>query len=88
VLWNEYLDNEPNEFNPLYFYLANIAKEVAQAAQAQAKHPKKIELKSKLLKFEKVKRLVPETKDYESAMLNSKRAWLTAVGLRHKLKGA
>lgn len=87
VLWNAYLDDEHNEFNPLYFYLANIAREVAQASSNQSKHPKKIQLEHKLLKFERKKQPVPdETDDWKSRMQNSKRAWLTAFGMRDKLK--
>lgn len=48
VTWMAYLEEEVNDFNPLYYYLAQIAAEVRRNI---SKDPTKPKLKDFLIKF-------------------------------------
>lgn len=86
VKWKVYQLEEPNEFNPLYWYLALIATEVARS---NAKHPERIKLKDRILKFA-FNSTTSATNESSSAdtladvsqerMNTSKRAWLAMTG--------
>lgn len=79
----------PNEFNPLYHYLALIATEVARTT---SKNPKKIEIQHKLLKFVVVRN--KGSKDTQSKelteeerkqmLIQSKQKWFAFAGLSPK----
>lgn len=91
VIWKYYLQElEPNEFRPEFHYWANIVRAVEQA---HAKKGHIVKLKDKLLQFKFEKK--PKSSTVGSLVgsdrvTQSKRAWLTAVGLmgpkikRHK----
>jgi len=63
--WNAYLDREPNHFNALHFYLAQIAREVRMAAFG---NKKAYSLKDFLLEFGGGKN-VPHSGNTKAAVL-------------------
>jgi hypothetical protein len=77
--WKTYLAMEPNEFNPLFYYLAAIAFIIARV---NAKNPERIRLEDFLLKFE------AKAKKEEGTPLwqQSKAAWLSALGIKRPKK--
>jgi hypothetical protein len=68
VEWKVFLADEPNHFNPLWYYLAQIAKEVRQAAMFNKRSYK---VKDFLIEF--AGRTAPQKAEIE----RSKKAWMT-----------
>jgi len=62
-----------NQFNPLHFYLAQIAAEIKKG---RVKNPGNVSIKEFLLKFKEAKKSETETKEKDS-----KQFWLSSVGL-------
>jgi len=72
VNWVQYLNEEPNRFNPLYFYLAQIAAEVRRTI---VKKPEKVKVEDFVIKF-------ISKEDQRKANLNkSKSFWLKGLGI-------
>ena len=83
-IWIPYFEQEPNEFNPLHSYLAQIAAEVRDMRNmwAKGKH-KPTTIEQMILKFEKEgdKRKVQKV-----SLIQSKQFWLGGLGLTKELK--
>ena len=75
--WMVYLEEEPNRFNALYFYLAQIAAEVRRSF---VKHPDKVKTNDFIIKFTDKKSL--NVKKAEQ----SKSTWLKWLGISRKKK--
>lgn len=88
VKWKVYQLEEPNEFNPLFWYLALIATEIARA---NSKHPERIKLKDRILNFVfrpgvstpggEVSDASNQDEVSRERIATSKRAWLTLAGI-------
>lgn len=88
VKWKVYQMEEPNEFNPLFWYLALIATEIARA---NSKHPDRIKIKDRILNFVfksgskvpggTVSSATNDADDMKDRISASKRAWLTMAGI-------
>lgn len=76
-MWKIFLEREPNDFNPLHYYLANI---VAELDRVNSKHPERIKTEDKILKFvfEQPKTKKKATKD---KVLGAKRYLFGALAL-------
>lgn len=74
IEWRVFLDELPNEFNPLYEYLAQIAAEIKRA---WVKQKKKVKRKDFILQFRRVK--VQQSAPSKAAIEHSKRSWLGVV---------
>jgi hypothetical protein len=96
-MWQRRIEDEPNEFNPNYWYMAQIAYEVALLRHVVANMfnkkatPPEYKLQDYILKFSVPK--APEEKtpeeieaEQEAYLANSKSAWLGAVGLTEEGK--
>jgi hypothetical protein len=81
IMLKQMLEDEPNEFNALYYYLAAISTEIAKG---NAKNPKSIKIKDKILKFTKVSAEPSRSQntDHAAKMNRSKTSWLQALGLK------
>jgi hypothetical protein len=74
VQWRHYLEDEPNHFNPLFYYLAQIAMEV-RASRMFSKSKKSLNLKQFMISFTKKNtNLVTDPK-------KTKGIWLSWLGV-------
>lgn len=93
VKWKIRQLESPNEFDPLHWYLALIATEIARA---NSKHPERIKLKDRILKFVfrndskspggEVDNASNKADAMQEQIAVSKRAWLTLAGI-YKIPG-
>jgi hypothetical protein len=85
--WTIYLEEKANEFNPLFWYLAQIAREVRLGWSKKRNHKLKDFLLSFTTRGEKSSR-VTEGKDSEeerqSYLESSKRFWCGLLGIKLK----
>ena len=80
--WIWYLDwKDTKEFNRSDHYLAQIA---AQIERGQVKHPEKVTVQSKILKFTKDGDKQVEAKN---GVQNSKNYWMALAGIKGKKNG-
>jgi len=83
-VWIPFLEQEPNEFNSLHSYLAQIAAEIRDARNMWSKgRHKATTIDDMLLKFT-AKDRKQETE--ESNLIQSKTFWLGGLGLTKQLK--
>lgn len=75
--WMVYLEEEPNKFNALYFYLAQIAAEVRRSF---IKHPDKVKTNDFMIKF------VDKKSSNVKKAKQSKSTWLRWLGIDRKKK--
>ena len=80
INWMVYLEEEPNKFNALYFYLAQIAAEVRRSF---IKHPDKVKTKNFIIKFIKI---VDKKSSNVKKAKQSKSTWLRWLGIDRKKK--
>ena len=85
VLWKGYLTKLPNEFDPLYHYLAALRADIVRG---YVKHPGRVHAKNMLLEFPmegEDEELTDEQR--EAKMKQSKSAWLAVTGSASQRKG-
>lgn len=77
--WKAYLQEQSNEFNPLHYYLAQIALEVRRS---YSKKPSRFKLKDFLITFSpNSKQPTPHTaEDRKARIQKSKNIWKAALG--------
>lgn len=71
--WMIYLNKEPNRFNPLYSYLAQIAAEIRRSF---VKSPDKVETENFIIKFVDKKSKIKQKAE------QSKSSWLRWLGIK------
>ena len=86
--WIEYLEQDVNAFHREDYFLANIAREICQIREMLSKKPKRVKLKSFLLKFTKekkrkiIKSITEEEKKEKAERM--KRHFLAWAGIKRK----
>ena len=75
--WMIYLNEEPNKFNALYMYLAQIAAEMRRSF---VKHPKKVETKDFIIKFTSKEDVIKQKTEH------SKSSWFSFLKFKRKKK--
>lgn len=73
--WMIYLNEDPNKFNALYMYLAQIAAEVRRSF---VKRPNKVEISDFVIKF------VNKKTSNKQSVEHSKRAWFSFLRFKRK----
>jgi hypothetical protein len=95
LMWQKRLEDEPNEFNPTFWYLAQIAEQVYllrnTVANMMARTPVKPtgQLKDFILKFGIEVEKKPSIEELEEKTRASKSSWFAVLGLdaSGKVKG-
>lgn len=82
ILWKVYLDGDPNEFHAIFWYLAQIAKEVH--ALRPTKRERRLKNEDFLLKFTtmKARRAAAQKLTREERLARSKAFWRSWVGMK------
>lgn len=81
--WQVILEREPNWFDPLHYYLANIVNTLRNINRKKGAKASKLE--SCLLKFQEPKRRKPrKAKTVEEQIEDQKKRWFRASGLNSK----
>jgi len=76
VQWRFFLEDEPNQFSPLFYYLAQIAREV-RMSRIFSSSKKQLRLEDFLIKFK-------SHKAKPSTSVNTKGIWMSWLGLGGK----
>lgn len=74
--WRHYFDQRPNDFDPLFWYLAQIACEVRRT---RMEHPARVQTKDFILTFTDGREPLHTPQNKQDTIQRSKNFWFAAV---------